>query len=91
MVTRYIFPNDIEHPHDISDIVRSRIFWGVIFPLSLMMLIVMALFTPLALSLAENHFLGTDYIYEAFQAVDLADPLGKLYIPFLERFPFLNP
>lgn len=91
MLTRNLYtPNHAQKPAPRS-ITQTRLFWFIIVPLACFIVMGIALYTPLALSLAENHLIGSDYIYEAFDSVNLADPLGKLYLPLLEQFPFLNP
>lgn len=43
-------------------------------------------FAPLIASIAENEWLGTDYVFEFFDRVGLADPLDVIYCPLYEFF-----
>lgn len=47
------------------------------------------LYFPLVASLLENQLLGTDRVYNAFDAIGLAEPLGVIYEPAVDVLHFL--
>ena len=47
------------------------------------------LYLPLFASLLEYQLLGSDNVYEAFDAIGLAEPLGNLYDPVVNAIGFL--
>ena len=56
---------------------------------SLLLIVVIVpalLFAPLIASLLENTFLGSDHIYDLFDAIGLADPLEVIYSPLVDLF-----
>ena len=52
-------------------------------------MMISCLYLPLFASLLENELLGSDNVYEAFDAIGLAEPLGNLYDPLLNAIGFL--